>query len=52
MTKGETAPVAASPPHYLGFGSGAPAGAFTYELRFPGQFFDQGTKLHYNYFRD
>ena len=34
------------------FGSGAPSGAFTYELRFPGQFFDQGTKLHYNYFRD
>jgi RHS repeat-associated protein len=34
------------------FGSGAPPGAFTYELRFPGQFFDQGTKLHYNYFRD
>jgi RHS repeat-associated protein len=27
-------------------------GAFPYELRFPGQFFDQGTKLHYNYFRD
>jgi RHS repeat-associated protein len=34
------------------FGSGAPMGAFTYELRFPGQFFDQSTKLHYNYFRD
>jgi RHS repeat-associated protein len=33
------------------FGNGAPLGA-TYELRFPGQFFDQGTKLHYNYFRD
>jgi uncharacterized protein RhaS with RHS repeats len=27
-------------------------GAFTYELRFPGQFFDQATRLHYNYFRD
>jgi RHS repeat-associated protein len=27
-------------------------GAFTYELRFPGQFFDQPTYLHYNYFRD
>jgi RHS repeat-associated protein len=27
-------------------------GAFTYELRFPGQFFDQATYLHYNYFRD
>jgi RHS repeat-associated protein len=34
------------------FGNGAPMGAFTYELRFPGQFFDQATKLHYNYFRD
>jgi RHS repeat-associated protein len=27
-------------------------GAFAYDLRFPGQFFDQATKLHYNYFRD
>jgi RHS repeat-associated protein len=34
------------------FGNGAPMGAFTYELRFPGQFFDQATYLHYNYFRD
>ena len=34
------------------FGNGAPSGAFSYELRFPGQFFDQATKLHYNYFRD
>jgi RHS repeat-associated protein len=34
------------------FGNGAPLGAFTYELRFPGQFFDQATYLHYNYFRD
>ncbi len=34
------------------FGNGDPTGAFTYDLRFPGQFFDQGTKLHYNYFRD
>jgi RHS repeat-associated protein len=25
---------------------------FSYELRFPGQFFDQSTKLRYNYFRD
>jgi RHS repeat-associated protein len=30
----------------------APLGALTYELRFPGQFFDQATYLHYNYFRD
>jgi RHS repeat-associated protein len=34
------------------FGNGAPSGAFTYELPFPGQFFDQITKLHYNYYRD
>jgi RHS repeat-associated protein len=34
------------------FGNGAPLGAFTYDLRFPGQFFDQATYLHYNYFRD
>ncbi|MGH6842559.1 MAG: RHS repeat-associated core domain-containing protein, partial [Methylocella sp.] len=34
------------------FGNGAPAGSLAYELRFPGQFFDSATKLHYNYFRD
>jgi len=34
------------------FGNGAPTGSLTYELRFPGQFFDQATYLHYNYFRD
>ena len=33
------------------FGNGDSLGA-TYELRFPGQFFDQATRLHYNYFRD
>jgi RHS repeat-associated protein len=27
-------------------------GTFTYNLRFPGQYFDQETNLHYNYFRD
>ena len=25
---------------------------FVYNLRFPGQYFDQETDLHYNYFRD
>jgi RHS repeat-associated protein len=34
------------------FGNGQPSGTFTYGLRFPGQFYDQTTRLHYNYFRD
>ena len=34
------------------FGNGIPTGAFSYDLRFPGQFYDQNAKLHYNYFRD
>jgi RHS repeat-associated protein len=29
-----------------------PLGNFSYDLRFPGQFYDQATHLHYNYFRD
>jgi RHS repeat-associated protein len=29
-----------------------PLGAFTCNLRFPGQYFDRETNLHYNYFRD
>jgi len=28
------------------------AGALTFNLRFPGQYYDAETKLHYNYFRD
>ena len=27
-------------------------GTFTFNLRFPGQYFDQETNLHYNYYRD
>ena len=29
-----------------------PGGTFSYDLRFPGQFYDQNAKLHYNYYRD
>src|SRR5258708_9394527 len=34
------------------FGNGAPTSPFSYNLRFPGQFFDQNAKLHYNHSRD
>lgn len=34
------------------FGNGTPAGTFTYNLRFPGQYFDQALGLHYNFLRD
>jgi RHS repeat-associated protein len=34
------------------FGNGTPTGTFGYNLRFPGQFYDQQTGLHYNYYRD
>jgi RHS repeat-associated protein len=32
--------------------SGANTTAFKYNLRFPGQYFDEETNTHYNYFRD
>jgi len=40
------------------YGNGKPnenpsgLGTFTYNLRFPGQYYDKETELHYNYFRD
>jgi RHS repeat-associated protein len=34
------------------FGNGTPSGTFSYNLRFPGQFYDQNAKLYYNYLRD
>ncbi len=34
------------------FGNGAPSGSLAYNLRFPGQYFDQETGLHQNGFRD
>jgi len=34
------------------FGETAPTGSITLNLRFPGQYFDAETGLHYNYFRD
>jgi len=34
------------------FGNGVPGGTFSYDLRFPGQFYDPNAKLHYNYYRD
>lgn len=40
------------------YGNGKPnenpsgVGTFTYNLRFPGQYYDRETELHYNYFRD
>jgi len=34
------------------FGNGTPSGTFSFNLRFPGQVYDQNAKLHYNNFRD
>lgn len=34
------------------FGVGEPSGPLTLNLRFPGQYYDAETGLHYNYFRD
>jgi RHS repeat-associated protein len=34
------------------FGNGTPTGSLTYNLRFPGQYYDSETGLNYNYFRD
>lgn len=34
------------------FGATAPTGSFTYNFRFPGQYFDKETGLSYNYYRD
>jgi len=34
------------------FGETPPSGAFPLNLRFPGQYYDWETGLHYNYFRD
>jgi len=34
------------------FGEAYPTGTITLNLRFPGQYFDAETGLHYNYFRD
>ena len=35
-----------------GFGADAPSGSVMVNLRFAGQYFDEETGLHYNYFRD
>ena len=34
------------------FGNGQPIGTITYNVRFPGQYYDAETGLFYNYFRD
>src|SRR5262249_25546191 len=37
---------------YDAFGKGVPSGSLAYNLRFPGQYFNSETGLHYNGFRD
>jgi RHS repeat-associated protein len=44
----ETDPFGSLPPNINPSG----LGPFTFNLRFPGQYFDAETNLHYNYFRD
>ncbi len=36
----------------MAFGDNPPSGTFVYNLRFPGQYYDTETGLHYNYYRD